>query len=333
LRFKFSNTHKIAIGALFAIGAVFSLYNFYYSDKILPHTFISAVDVSGITRNAAALRLRERFDVFYDKGIILAIENNEEIIDPINIDLHLPYDILAQSAWSFGREGKWYKQLWERLIAPFYFKRLSMEVEFSEGKLKSEIDILAAVYDIPPRDVRYDIEGLDVGILYDTKPGRFLDRVKAQDAILAHVKNLDEGVVELGLEIDMPKADPAFVDEAKKYAEQIIASSLTLTYGGQRFILSREKIASWITSRYDGIRLMPDFDERLVSDYVVELADKIDVTTQNSKVIEIDGRVVDFIAPRQGITLLQDDTVDLIIGTFEERLRGEERTLPFHLFQ
>ena len=119
MRFKFSNIYKLAIGALFALSAVFSLYNFYYSDKILPHMFISAVDVSGITRIEAAERLQERFDVFYDRGIILAIENNEEIIDPINIDLRLPSDILAQNAWSYGREGKWYEQLWERLIAPF----------------------------------------------------------------------------------------------------------------------------------------------------------------------------------------------------------------------
>ena len=293
--------------------------------------FISAVDVSGITRNAAVERLKARFNVFYEQGIILSIEGNREIIDPINIDLRLPSDILAQSAWSYGREGQWYEQLWERIRAPFYPKRLSMEVEFSGEKLKSEIDILASVYDILSQDVRYDIKGLQVGILYDTKPGRYLDREKARDAILAHVKNLDKEVVELGLELDMPHADPASVDEAKKYAEQIIASPLTFIYGDQRFVLSRERIASWVISRYDGVRLMPDFDKRLVSDYVVELADKIDVPTQNSKVIEIDGKVVDFTAPRHGRTLLQDDTVGLITETLFERIHGEAITKKISL--
>lgn len=331
MRFKFSNTHKFAIGALFVLSAVFSLYNLSYSDKILPHMFISSVDVSSITQDAAAKRLQERFDVLYNRGIVIAIENNEEIIDPTNIDLRFPSDILAQNAWSFGRDGKWHKQLWERLIAPFYPKRLPIEVEFSEEKLKSEIGILASLYDILPRDVRYDIEGLEVGILYDTKPGKYLDRAKSRDAILVHVKNLNEEIMELGLEIDMPRADPALADEAIKYAEQIIASPLALVYGGQRFTLSREKIASWVISRYDGVRLMPDFDERLVSDYVVELADKIDTTTQNSKVIEKDGRVVDFIAPRHGRTLLQDDTVGLITETLFERIRGEEITKKISL--
>ena len=310
---------------------MFALYNFYYSDKILPHTFISTMDVSSITQDAAAERLHERFGVLYDGGIILAIENNEEIIDPINIDLLLPSNILAQSAWSFGREGGWYEQLWERLIAPFYSKRLSVKVEFSEEKLKSEIGALASLYDVLPQDVRYDIEGLEVGILYDTKLGKYLDRAKAQDTILTHVKNFDENVVELSLEIDLPKADPALADEAKKYAEQIIASPLTLVYGDWRFTLRREKIASWVISRYDGVRLMPDFDERLVSDYVVELADKVDITTQNSKVIEKDGKVVDFIAPRHGRTLLQDDTVGLITETLFERVRGEKITKKISL--
>ncbi|MFY9457759.1 MAG: VanW family protein [Candidatus Spechtbacterales bacterium] len=324
-------TRKLAtslFGVLFAASIVFPLYSFYYSGKILPHVFVSAVDVGGITRQEAADRLEEKFQLFFDSGILVDVEGNRESIDPKNIDLKLPSDFLSQNAWSIGREGKWHRQLWERLIAPFIPRVVAGEVEFNEEKLESEIDILSAIYNISPKDIRYEIKETEVSILYDTKPGKVLDIQKAKSIILSHIKNLDTSPIAIILDIDMPKANLALADEAKREAEQIIAKPLTLLYSsrGERFVAAREKIASWIISLYRGERLVPDLDEKLIGEYVTELAAKIDVATQNPKVIEKDGRVVDFMAPRQGITLLQDDTVGLITKTLQARLSDVSKT-------
>jgi vancomycin resistance protein YoaR len=312
------------LGVLFIVGLLFSIYNFYYSGKILPHVFVSAVDVSGITRQEAAERLEKKFQLFYDAGIIVDIEGNKEVIDPQNIDLKLPSEYLAQNAWAVGREGNWPRQLAARLVAPFIPRLIPGDVEFNEGKLESEIGILSAIYNIPPRDIRYEIKGTEVSILYDVKPGRILDREKTKDTVLSHIKNLDTSPIHITLDMDMPKADPGLADEAKREAEKIISKPLTLSYKGQKFIIGREKIGSWIVSDYDGDKLKSVFDKKMLSEYVLEVAKEIDVTTQNPRVIESEGRVIDFIAPRHGRTLLQDDTADLIAKTLYGRISGKK---------
>lgn len=324
---RLPKTRKLAtslFGVLFVAGLLFSLYNFYYSGKILPHVFVSAVDVSGITRQEAAERLEKKFQLFYDAGIIVDIEGNKEVINPESIDLKLPSDFLAQNAWAIGREGNWTRQLAARLIAPFIPRVIAGDVDFNGGKLESEIDILSAIYNIPPKDIRYEINGTDVSILFDTKPGRILDREKTKNTVLTSIKNLDTSPIQITLDIDMPKANPGLADVAKREAEQIISKSLTLSYKGQKFVVSREKIGSWIISDYEGERLVPIFDKKTLSEYVLEVAKEIDLTVQNPRVIESEGRVTDFIAPRHGRTLLQDDTADLIAKSLYGRISGKK---------
>jgi len=321
-----NNFFKFALGTFVVISAVFSLYTIYYSDKILPRVFISAVNVGSITQNEAANRITEGFEAFYEKGIEVVIEENIEIIDPKNVDLRLSSDVLAHNAWSFGREGGWYKQIWERVKAPFFVKIISGNIELNEEKLKSEIDIIALLYDTPAVNMRYSIEGKEIGILYDTRPGKILNRSKARNIILSHIENLDSSPINLPLDVDMPHADSSFDDIAKYDAGLIMANPIILVDRGRQFVIDREKIGEWIVSEYKGARLTPGIDNKLLAEYVITLSEEIDITLQNSRIIEKDGKVIDFIVPRQGRTLLQDDTVGLIKETLTERLFGDEKT-------
>jgi len=321
-----NNFPKSALGAFLVISAVFSIYNIYYSNKILPRVFISAVNVGSITQNEAANRITEVFEVLSERGIEVIVEENREVIDPKNIDLKLSTDVLAYNAWSFGREGRWYKQVWARIKAPFSMKVISGNIEFNEEKLKSEVDIIALLYDSPALDMRYSIEGKEINILYDTKPGKLLNRSKARNIILAHIKNLDSSPINLSLDVDMPRADPSFADAAKYDAGLIMANPIILTYRGEQFVIDRERIGEWIVSEYEGTRLTPGLDNKLLAEYVIALSELIDITSQSPKIIQEGGKVIDFTVPRQGRTLLQDDTLGLITETLLGRLSGDDIT-------
>ena len=321
-----NNFSKSALGTLLIISVVFSVYNIYYSDKILPRVFISAVNVGSITQNEAANRITEAFEALSERGIEVIIEENLEVIDPKNIDLKLPIDVLTHNAWSFGREGSWYKKLWARIKAPFFVKVISGSIEFNEEKLKSEIDIIALLYDSSAVDIRYSIEGTEISILYDTKPGKILNRNKAKNIILAHIESLDSSPINLTLDVEMPHADPFFADAAKRDAARLMSSSLTLVDRGEKFVIDRDKIGEWITSEYIGTRLTSGLNNKLLAEYVISLSEIIDITPQSPKVIEKDGRVIEFTVPRQGRTLLQDDTLNLITETIIGRLSGDDET-------
>jgi len=331
-KIKLPKIPKLILTPLFGIIIVFSLYNFAYSDKTLPRVSVAAVDVSGMTREEAVVRLEERFKIFSEQGIQLVIEGNEEVIDPINIDLTLPAELLAQDAWSFGREGSWLEQLRARIAAPFSMRILSSGIYVDEEKLEGELAIFAEAYNIARRDLRLNIEGIQVRILTDTKPGRILDQTKAKSRILAHLSNLDVSPIELALDVDYPSANPAFADEAKAQAEAMISGSLTFSYKDKRFVAEEETIGSWITSEYEQDRLLPTLDQKTLSDFVVDLAEQIDITPQNPTVKVEDGKVIEFVAPRQGRALLQDETIELITkaiyGRASSQISVKEMSLP-----
>jgi len=315
---------KIFFSILLVISIVFSFYNVYYSNKILPKVFIASVDVSGVTKEEAARKLGERFSLFYETGIRILINGNEEIIDPKNIDLALPADSLTQVAWALGRDGTWFDQLMARISAPFSARVVSSDVEVNPEKLASEIDILLSLYDNPRKDIRYNINGISVGFFHDTERGAIFNREEAERVILSHIVNLDVSPTELFSEVDLPKVNSDFLDESRNLAEQLISSPLALIYKDKRFNISREKIASWISSRYAEDRLLPEINHKLVSEYVTELADEIDTLPQNSIIIVRDGKVVEFTAPQKGRALSQDETVKLIIDALYTRNSGSE---------
>ncbi|MBI1888817.1 MAG: VanW family protein, partial [Candidatus Spechtbacteria bacterium] len=314
------------LGAFAGASFLFSLYNFVYSGKILPHIFIAAVDVSGLTREGASAVVFEKYEEMKRDGIRVFIDGNAEAIDPKNIDLTIPTDVLAKEAWLFGRKGSAREQLQERISAFFSLRVLSSSISVNEEKLASEIGILAHAYDVPVKDMRYDIEGTKVHILYDVKPGKILDQEKARKEILSHIANLDTSSVNLSLDVRSPKADPAFGNAAKREAERILRSAMVLTYNEQRFIIGRETLGSFITSYYDGAKLVPGFDRKQVSEYVVGLAEKINTAPENPRVKVENGKVIEFTAPRQGRALLQNDTVEMIMGALKKREFSSETT-------
>jgi len=324
--------YSVLLGVVVALSALFGMYTFVYSDKTLPHVSIAAVDVSGMTQKEAAAKLRERFEVFFREGIKVVIEGNEEIIDPDNIDLTLPAETLAEHAWSFGRRGSWLEQLRARITAPFSMRVLSARIEVNEEKLASEIAILAQAYDIPRKDIRFDIRGTKVRILYDTKPGRILNRTKTKEAILSRLGNLDLSPVALTLEVDNFFVDPESGDSAKGKVEAVISNPIILSYQDQEFRIEREMIGSWIVSRYERNRLVPALDTKLLSEYVVSVAEQIDIPPQNPTVKVEDRKVVEFVVPKHGRALVQNDAIDLIVKTLEDRISGEgtmkELSLP-----
>lgn len=285
---------------------------------------MASLEVSGFTKDEARQTIDAVLNSFSKNGIEISIDGKKEVLDPKNIELALPSTDLAYNAWLIGRAGKWHEQLLVRLNAPFAVKIIRGYVKVNEQKLRSELTQLAAVYALERKDVRYDIKGKEVSILYDTRPGKVLDEAKAQQEILEHLARLDISPVNFSLDIDRPRADPAFGEEAKRNAEAVFADPLTLSYKNQQFKIAPEKIGSWITSEYEGKKLVPGFSKKLISEYVVTVAEKIDIPPQNPTVKVEEGRVVAFIPPKQGRAILQDETIGLIISTLKNRASGKE---------
>jgi vancomycin resistance protein YoaR len=305
---------------LLALGILFSLYNFSYARRILPNVFIASTQVSGLEKERAVERIVERVKSLEDKGIALVIDGDVEVIDPRNIDLRIEAEGLVERAFLYGRSGKWYTQLADRITAPFSSTIILGEIAINEEKLKSEIALLARALDVPRKDIRLSILGTEVTILFDTKPGKVLNQEKAKAAVMSGLRSLDLAAIILVSDVDAPVVDPLSAYEARTKAQKMIQSPLALLAADQKFLVARETIGSWIESGYEGSRLIPRLNRKAISEYVVQMAEKINITSQNPTVVVENGKVVEFRAPRAGRTLRQDETVRIIEEALTKRI-------------
>ena len=238
----------IFTGLLLIISGIFFFFTIVYADKALPGVHVGNVDVGGLKMEEIVTKLRANFYILQERGIHIVVDGDRGIINPRNIDFEMPFDKLALGALSIGRSGNFVNRLMALIGTPIFSSSVSWQVGVDEEKLKAEIDILASVMDQHRKDIRFYIDDGEVSLLYDTKPGKVLNREKTKDIILSSLKSINFGDIHTELEEDLPIADPDLAKEAVSRAEYIIEDYITLTYKGALFVATADRIASWITS-------------------------------------------------------------------------------------
>ncbi|OGZ58241.1 MAG: hypothetical protein A3B96_00995 [Candidatus Spechtbacteria bacterium RIFCSPHIGHO2_02_FULL_43_15b] len=315
---------KGILAVLLIMSAVFSVYNFVYSKKILPNIVVGPIKASGMTAEELRFKLGEKIENLEEEGLTVNIEGEPGIVYPKNIDFEVDVSKLVGEAFSIGRSGPWYWQLQDRIKAPFSSRTIGISAKINQNKLDSELEILGERFNVAKKDIRYKINGTRVQILTDKKIGKMVDFEKAEYGILSHLNTLDTSAVEVVMKVDPPVVNADKIDLYKRKAEKIMAERLALLYGGMRFDMEREKIGSWIVSDYIDYELVPSLDRRLISEYVVSMASKIDTVPQDALLEIKDGKAIEFTPPRQGKYLAQDETVELIMDSLLARIDTEE---------
>lgn len=314
------------MGAFICLSAIFSAYNIFYADKILPNTFIAGIYVGGLSSEEAYKKILNELNSVEKNGIVIEVEGDSGILYPKDLGFNVKINEILTSAFDIGRRGPWYFQLQDRILAPVVERVIKLEFSVDEQKLNAEIETLKNRFDVVKKDVRYGINGTSVEILKDTKNGKILDEKIARDKILANLSTLNSSSIILDLREDPPTVNPDFSDLYKKDAEKVLKNNLFLTYKTIRFQVGRELIGSWIVSGYESDRLAPRLDEKLIAQHVITLAEKIDSAPTSTELKIEGGKVVEFIPPRQGRYLAQNETIKLISDTLLLRIDTEEES-------
>ncbi len=305
--------------ALFLIAALGG-YAVASTQRILPRVQVGSLAIGGLTREQALMAVRQRLTEFQEQGIALKINGDREVIQLQDIGFSASPEAVVDTAWAFGHAGPWYAMITDHVMAMLMPQSFSAPVQYNQEALESSIDDIAQIIEKPSRDIRLHIQGTAVGVLYDTQPGKVVDRVRAAQLVIRALGQLEATDITLALVDDVPRASAASAPQAKRKAQQMMERQLVLTYGEEQFIVSRAQIGSWILSGYEGDRLVPMLDTRAISQYVVGIGEKIDVMPQKPQLSVQDGKVTEFLPPRAGVSLEQTRTIRLIQDNLTQRM-------------
>lgn len=314
----------VGLGALLFIVIVTAGYHVAYAGRIWPGVRLGDLSVGGMTRQSLQAAILDRVDSLQDQGLPIQAEDRIATISLVNIEADVAPERLVDQAWSYGRSGSWLRQLAQRVSAPFTKPILEASISFDSLALRDQIDAVAEQLDIARKDVRLSVNGTQVKILYDTKPGKVIDRDFAEATLVNALVNLRTQATALTVQDDIPFVNAETAPEARKTAERIISAPLILAWDDGGVTISRQEMGKWITSGADGDKLIALLDKREISAYVTTVAAKANLAFQKPKlVIGDDGKVVEFVPPRSGRVLDEEKTINEITSELERRAGGK----------
>lgn len=143
--------------------------------KIYNGVYINSVDVSGLTKEELSAKIPEIFDGRLSKEITLKIDSAEILFDTLALSPAIDVEKMADEAYSYGRQEKWFFRLGEisdlkknPKVVPYY-------LTFNDSELQKTIDKACASLDLTaiPNTIEYGDDSLIItrgkagnGVLY-----------------------------------------------------------------------------------------------------------------------------------------------------------------------
>lgn len=314
---KKKNTKRIFKKSLFGfffvvslfLGA-FAIYNFFFFGLIYPKTYIAGVAVSGRKVDEATRILDQ--NVKPPNEIILTTEKEKFKISLSELGFGYDFSASAQSAFNLVRTGNFFYDAEKRLLSLFKESHLGLRVNIDKEKLKEALFVVGSQISTPaiyPR-ARFINGGVQVE---RGAPGTELDEERL---ILRIYENLSLGKNEeiiLPIKTVDPSLSEAEVELLQLRAEKLLSKSLTFRFEFEEFTFSKEKLISLLDAKTSG------YDQKKIEEVKAEIAGQVNRPPQDPVFVFEGGRVEEFLASKDGVTLKED--------TFNEMLLGNLTTL------
>lgn len=321
----------VGVGAVALIAATVG-YAAYFSDRIVPRTYVGTIPVGGLSVAAATERVHQAVDRLQNDGLHLNIDGADQVIHLDDIGFDLDVDQTVQAAFVQGHDGSAFADLWHAVASVWHRTHLQAPVQIDEMGLAFALDDAIADHEVPRKDVRLEVSRKVVRVLTDTAPGRVVDRDQATAAVLHALAELDSFSITLTLRDDPPVGDPFSADRAASDARKIVSRPLFLKYEDFLFSVSSEKIGSWIVSRYDGASLTPGLNRQLINQYVTRVAAALNLDSYPPHITTEGDKVIGFTPATVGRSVAETQLAELIVAALQARIGpdnvGDTITIP-----
>ena len=303
-----------------AVVAVASAANAWYLDgRVVPNTLVGSVAVGGLTIEQTTAKLQAIADGFQG-GISVDVDGTPEIIDPDTIGFTMDTTATVDDAYARGHEGSVLRRTWERVSSLWNTNRVTAHVSVDATALRREVADIADATGVQGRDVRLAVSGATITVKTDTAPGRRIDQDAAVMNITSALEALNPHSISLVLREEPPHADAATAQNALQSAQAMTARAMTLQYEDSQFYLSRERLASWLVTTYDGDRVVASLSDGKIAAYVTTVATALNVVPVAPQITTQDGRVTGFTPSKIGRSVQESDLIDAIVATLQARV-------------
>lgn len=303
---------------------IFITYHLAYWEKIYPGVTVVGKPAGNRTIKEAVSNIESRITNIESDKILFIHDNQEWKISLEELNFSYNATTTAQKAYQIGRSNNLIKNLNTKIQAWFSGIDLSLDYQINQDFLDSQIATIAAEIFIPAVEPTIEVfEATPAGALSRVaveqgKEGQELDKQKLVSTINHQLSTINFNPIELPIITISLSLSQEEVEKTRARAEKLLDKKLILSLEETKWELVENELVRFL-SFTDG------YEEEKIASYTASLAKNINRPPENAAFQFEGGRVTQFQPAKEGQTLEEEKTRDLIKEALEKIENGEER--------
>jgi len=328
-KFLWQNLITWGVGGLIAfLVLAFACYHLAYWHKIYPGVKVLGQSIGNQTI-VQATSIIEKFMTTVQPHLELKNEQQEWSLDLNKAEFSYQPQVTAKKAYQIGREGKPLKDFKNKTKAWLKGVNLNLDYTLKQNLLEEQIATIAAQIYIPAIEPSIEItQILPVGqtsriSIQQGKDGQELDKRQLVSSISQQFATAAFQTINLPLIKISPTLTPQQIENTRQRAEKFLDKKLILTTEQTKWELKEEDLIEFLS-------FTNGFDQDKIASWSASLATSINHPPQNAAFQFSEGKVVKFRPAKEGQTLDQKKTIDLITQNLLKLEQGEKE-ITFNL--
>ncbi len=312
----------VPVAIVLFLGLVSISYHLAYWQKIYPGVTVLGHSIGNQNVATAQATIEKLIDEA-SPSAVLNLKADEQIWYLELADFQYQPEMTAKKAWEIGRHTNVLKNLQQKLQAWTKGINLTLDYSLNQESLSQQVDQIANQVFTPTIKPAIKITDQKQIEIEPGEEGLSLNKKKLIFVVNSQLANLNFEPIELPLIKISPDLTEEQINQTQSRAEKFLDKKLILTAEEMTWELNDEQLVQLLS-------FTNDYNQEKIASWSAELASAINRSPQNAAFEFKEGRVTQFRAAKEGISLEQEKTVDLIIHSLAE-LETEKEAITAQL--
>lgn len=300
---------------------MFAVYNFEFTDKIYPNTFVGKTNLGGLKTDGAVILLTSK--ITQPEKLILTDGTQSFEIKTKDIDLSYDFNASTLRAYNLTRTGNiffdWIKRI-DLLVNP---TSIGLTTNLNEEKLTKILSVIAGQDYVEPIPPSIKIVNGEVNV-FKGIAGTEIDQQSLRAEIGKNLSFASDEQISLPIKgVDTSLTDQE-VENAKAIVQKFIGKKIIVNFESNQFVFRDTDLLKFLN-------LKGGFNEEAIIFSLTGISTKINRNPQNPKFTFNDGKVTEFLPALDGITADTEAAKEKIIESFSFLVNNNELQTSFDL--
>jgi vancomycin resistance protein YoaR len=312
-----------------------------YNGRVLPGVSFANINLGGLDRLATTEVIRQAVDKMLDAGLTVSVndtsqnvalrsESIETTADMMAVDVNKAVDAVLAVGHEAGPIG-WLKALVVAIVrdTPVNPQVVSVNSALAEAEIIAAFP--EAITEGVPTDYKISTKNDEVSVTVTPgEAGTGLDITTALNALLADSWDLSLKPLTVAVKSTDPAVSESqaasLVDQAKeaiKHAPYTLQYIAEMGRVNETWSITQAELMGWLVPSIDEAGAPKlNLDASLMTDFLAEVHDKVDVAAQDARFAMEGNKVTEFAGSHNGITVNDEQTIAAIVDYFTNKVQS-----------